>query len=163
MDPVVMLQSGAAGGTLLAPLVTIFSVMALITSIIGFTYGLVEAWTDVFGINQKSESFSRVRPALFALVYGPPLALSVADPNIFYTALDYGGAFGVTTLFLVLPALMVWKERYQDQDTPLVTKPMVGLGKLPLICIWLVAGALILEQAAEKSGVLQLLQNTVTV
>lgn len=157
-DPVALLQSGAAGG-LLAPLVTSFSVLALITSLIGFTYGLVDAWTDIFGINQKSEAFARYRPALYALVYLPPLALSMTDPNIFYTALEYGGAFGVSTLFLVLPPLMVWKERYENVESPLITKPMVGLGKLPLGAMWLAAGSLILEQAAEKSGVLAFLQS----
>jgi tyrosine-specific transport protein len=135
-------------------LVTTFSVLALITSLIGFTYGLVDAWTDIFGINQKSEAFGRLRPALYALVYLPPLALSMTDPGIFLTALEYGGAFGVSTLFLVLPPLMVWKERYENTHEPLITKPMVGFGKLPLGAMWLVAGTLILEQTAEKTGVL---------
>ena len=160
LDPVALLQNGVAGGSaLLAPLVTTFSVLALITSLIGFTYGLVDAWTDVFGINQKSEAFARFRPALYALVYLPPLALSMTDPNIFYTALEYGGAFGVSTLFLVLPPLMVWKERYENTEAPLITKPMVGFGKLPLGAMWIAAGSLILEQAAEKSGVLEMLQS----
>ena len=159
VDPVALLQSGAAG-SFLGPLVTTFSVLALITSLIGFTYGLVDAWTDVFGINQKSEAFKRYRPALYALIYLPPLALSMTDPNIFYTALEYGGAFGVSTLFLVLPPLMVFKERYQDTDSPLITKPMVGWGKLPLGALWLAAGSLIVQQAAEKSGLLDMLQSS---
>ena len=162
LDPVALLQSGAAGGsTLLAPLVTTFSVLALVTSLIGFTYGLVDAWTDVFGINQKSEAFKKYRPALFALTYLPPLGLSMTDPNIFFTALEYGGAFGVSTLFLVLPPLMVWKERYHAKDLPLITKPMVGWGKLPLSAMLTVAGALILEQAAEKSGVMEIVQSAI--
>jgi len=38
MDPVSLLQNGDAGGNaLLAPLVTSFSVLALITSLVGFT------------------------------------------------------------------------------------------------------------------------------
>jgi tyrosine-specific transport protein len=161
LDPVALLQSGAAGGSsLLAPLVTTFSVLALITSLIGFTYGLVDAWTDVLKINQKSEAFGRYRPALYALVYLPPLGLSLTDPNIFYNALEYGGAFGVSTLFLVLPPLMVWKERYENTEAPLITKPMVGLGKLPLGAMWVAASALIVEQAAEKSGLLEVLQSS---
>lgn len=162
LDPVALLQSGtssAGSSAALAPLVTAFSVLALITSLIGFTYGLVDAWTDIFGINQKSEAFGRLRPALYALVYLPPLALSMTDPGIFLTALEYGGAFGVSTLFLALPPLMVWKERYENVDEPLITKPMVGLGKLPLTAMGLVAGTLIVEQAAEKTGVLDALSS----
>lgn len=160
MDPVALLQSGAAGGDfLLAPLVTSFSVLALITSLIGFTFGLVDAWTDILGINQKSEAFSRYKPALYGLVYLPPLALSTTDPSVFYTALEYGGAFGVSTLFLVLPPLMVWKERYQETDSPLITKPMVAFGKIPLGAMWLAAGTLIFQQAVEKSGILEMAES----
>jgi tyrosine-specific transport protein len=160
LDPVALLQSGEGNTNgVLAPLVTAFSVLALMTSLIGFTYGLIDAWTDIFGINQKSETYQRVRPALYALVYLPPLALSMTDPGIFLTALEYGGAFGVSTLFLVLPPLMVWKERYEHIDEPLITQPMVGLGKVPLIAMWVVAGTLIVEQAAEKTGVLEALSS----
>ena len=121
--------------------------------------GLLNAWTDVFGINQKSEAFSKYKPALYGLVYLPPLALSMTDPSIFYTALEYGGAFGVSTLFLVLPPIMIWKQRYQETDSPLITKPMVALGKVPLGALWAAASTLILQQAAEKSGVLEMIQS----
>ena len=83
----------------------------------------------------------------------PPLALSLTDPTIFYKALEYGGAFGVSTLFLVLPPIMVWNQRYSQVDKPLITKPMVPLGKLPLGSMWKVAATLIVEQGAEKLGV----------
>ena len=46
VDPVAFLQAGEGGGALLAPLVTAFSTLALVTSLIGFTYGLIDAWTD---------------------------------------------------------------------------------------------------------------------
>ena len=46
VDPVALLQAGEAGGSVLAPLVTTFSVLALVTSLVGFTYGLIDAWTD---------------------------------------------------------------------------------------------------------------------
>ena len=60
----------------------------------------------------------------------------------------------MSTLFLVLPPLMVWKERYGDEASPLMTRPMVPFGKLSLMSMWKAAGALILEQGAEKLGVL---------
>ena len=55
----------------------------------------------------------------------------VAPPDIFYNALDYAGAFGVSTLFLLLPPFMVWQERYGDDKMPLATKPMGKEGWRP--------------------------------
>eukprot|EP00521_Asterionellopsis_glacialis_P007177 CAMPEP_0195289514 /NCGR_PEP_ID=MMETSP0707-20130614/5762_1 /TAXON_ID=33640 /ORGANISM="Asterionellopsis glacialis, Strain CCMP134" /LENGTH=387 /DNA_ID=CAMNT_0040349531 /DNA_START=105 /DNA_END=1268 /DNA_ORIENTATION=- len=159
-NPVALLQSGENGGPLLSSLVGIFSELALITSLTGFVYGLLDALTDVTGLPSKGPEFEKWKPALFAGVLVPPLALSLGNPDIFYNALDYGGAFGVSTLFLVLPPLMVWKERYGDEQKPIMTKPMVPLGKLSLGSMWKAAGTLIFEQGAEKLGVFDFIQDT---
>ena len=151
VDPLALLQSNADGN--LGPLVSTFSSLALVTSIIGFTYGLLDAWTDLLKIDRTGPEFQKQKVGLFALLYLPPLALALGDPGIFFKALDYGGAFGVSTLFLVLPPLMVWKQRYQT-DEPLITKPMVPFGKIPLGSMWKVAATLIIEQGAEKLGVI---------
>jgi tyrosine-specific transport protein len=158
LDPIALLQSGAAGGETLGPLVSAFSSLALITSVIGFTYGLLDAWTDIFSINQKSKEFDEKKAPLFALIFGLPLALSVSNPDIFYRALEYGGAFGVSTLFLVLPPIMVWKERYGDEQKLLVTQPMVPFGKLTLGSMWKAAATLVIEQGAEKLGIIDLVK-----
>lgn len=147
-DPISILQSGE----LLSSLVGDFSELALITSIIGFVYGLLDALTDVTGIPNEGPEFEKWRAALYGGVFLPPLALSMNDPEIFYRALDYGGAFGVSTLFLLLPPIMVWKSRYGDAQPPLSTKPMVPLGKIPLVAMMGAAGALISQQAFEKFG-----------
>lgn len=155
-DPISILQSGtnnAGTEELLSSLVGGFSELALITSIIGFVYGLLDALTDVTGIPSEGPDFEKWRPALYAGVFLPPLALSMSDPEIFYKALDYGGAFGVSTLFLLLPPIMVWKSRYGAAQSPLSTKPMVPLGKIPLVAMLGAAGALISQQAFEKFGV----------
>ena len=153
MDPIAVLQSGTTGSAALGPLVSAFSSVALLTSLIGFSYGLVDAWADVFGISSKSTEYEKYKAPLFGLVFLPPLAISVADPDIFFNALEYGGAFGVSTLFLVLPPLMVWKQRYGEDAKPLMTKPMVPFGKLTLGSMWKAAGTLIIEQGADKLGV----------
>jgi tyrosine-specific transport protein len=80
--------------------------------------------SDVLNISKGGKDFKRNKAALYGLVFVPPLALSVANPDIFYSALDYAGAFGVSTLFLVLPPFMVWQQRYGDDRFPLATKPM---------------------------------------
>jgi tyrosine-specific transport protein len=126
IDPVTLLQSASVGGSkaILSDLVSAFSTLALMTSLIGFVYGLLDGWTDVLRLPTEGPAFERWKAPLFGLVFLPPLALSMADPEIFYKALDYGGAFGVSTLFLVLPPIMVWKQRYGDDQQPLLTKPM---------------------------------------
>lgn len=148
VDPILLLQQ--EGGGFLSPLVTTFSSLALLTSIIGFTYGLLDAWTDVFQwrLDQLDES---KKMALFALIYVPPTLLALSNPDIFFQALDYGGAFGVSTLFLVLPPLLVWQERYQ-QNTPLATPPLVPGGKVPVVAMLGVAVTLILQQGVDKFG-----------
>jgi tyrosine-specific transport protein len=157
VDPVALLQSTGHAGPLLSGLVSSFSSLALITSLIGFTYGLVDALTDVADIPSEGPSYEKWKPALFAGVFLPPLALSVANPDIFYDALEYGGAFGVSTLFLVLPPIVAWKVRY-GEDTPLATKPMVPGGKIPLGSLWKAAATLIVEQGAKKLGVFDFIQ-----
>jgi tyrosine-specific transport protein len=127
IDPVALLQSSAStgdGNAILGSLVSTFSSAALVTSLIGFVYGLLDAWTDVFSLPSKGPSYEKWKAPLFGLVFLPPLALSMTDPEIFYKALDYGGAFGVSTLFLVLPPIMVWRQRYGDDQQLLMTKPM---------------------------------------
>eukprot|EP00543_Licmophora_paradoxa_P010812 CAMPEP_0202468676 /NCGR_PEP_ID=MMETSP1360-20130828/75951_1 /ASSEMBLY_ACC=CAM_ASM_000848 /TAXON_ID=515479 /ORGANISM="Licmophora paradoxa, Strain CCMP2313" /LENGTH=129 /DNA_ID=CAMNT_0049093719 /DNA_START=81 /DNA_END=467 /DNA_ORIENTATION=- len=102
VNPVALLQSSSdtgSGQMVLSTLVGTFSELALITSLIGFVYGLIDALTDVTGIPTEGPVFQKWKPALFAGVFLPPLALSVGNPDIFYSALDYGGAFGVSTLF----------------------------------------------------------------
>jgi len=161
VDPVALLQASASAGgsgAILGNLVTIFSSLAVVTSLIGFVYGLLDGLTDVFGLPTKGPTFDKWKAPLFGLVFLPPLALSVADPDIFFTALDYGGAFGVSTLFLVLPPIMVWKQRYGNDEQNLLTKPMVPFGKIPLGSMWKAAGTLILEQGADKIGVFDWLQ-----
>ena len=158
-DPLVVLQEKATGGgQLLSPLVSVFSFLALVTSVIGFTYGLVDAWTDVFDINSKSLDTEGYKAQLFALVYLPPLALAMANPNTFYQALEYGGAFGVSTLFLLLPASMVWKERYGEEKSPLIATPMVPFGKIALGFMCGAAGTLILQEVMRNMGTLYISQ-----
>lgn len=69
--------------------------------------------------------------------------------------MEYTGAFGASTLFLILPALMVWQNRYGEESRPLTVKPMFPLGKISLSSLYKAAGTLIVEQGLEKLGVFQ--------
>ena len=115
-------------------------------------------WT--LGLPSEGPKFEKWKPVLFAAVLLPLLALPASNPEIFNKALDYGGAFGVSTLFLVLPPIMVGKSRY-GQGSPLLTKPMVPLGKIPLVAMLVTAGALIIQQADEKFGISSFVQDQI--
>jgi tyrosine-specific transport protein len=159
VDPVTLLQRGGSDDVeTLSTLVGMFSELALVTSLIGFVYGLLDAITDVTGLPSEGPKFQKWKPWLFAGVFVPPLALSASNPEIFYNALDYGGAFGVSTLFLVLPPIMVWKSRYVLEESSLMTKPMVPLGKIPLVFMLVAAGALIIQQVEEKFEITRFVQ-----
>jgi tyrosine-specific transport protein len=158
VDPVALLRSAEGGNSVFGNLIGAFSTLALVTSLISFVYGLLDAWADVFSLPRDGPDFEKWKAPLFGLVFVPPLALSLANPDIFYKALDFGGAFGISTLFLVLPPFMVWAQRYGDEQQPLITKPMVPFGKISLGSMWKAAGTLILEQGAEKLGVFEFVQ-----
>ena len=160
LSPISLLQNEGIGGQALGNLVGAFSELAVITSLIGFIYGLIDGLTDLTNLPTKGPEFERWKPLLFAGTLVPPVLFSLGNPDMFYDALDYGGAFGVSTLFLVLPPLMVWKVRYSDKERDLSVPPMVPFGKIPLGSLWKAAGTLILEQGAEKLGIFEFIQKT---
>jgi tyrosine-specific transport protein len=124
LDPVALLQSIDPENAVLGGLVGTFSSVAVLTTLTGFVYGLLDALTDAFSLPREGQDFEKWKLPLFGLIFAPPLAFSLYDPDVFFKALDFGGAFGVSTLFLVLPPVMVWSERYSDESKPLMTKPM---------------------------------------
>uniref|UniRef100_A0A7S4WB93 Amino acid transporter transmembrane domain-containing protein n=1 Tax=Ditylum brightwellii TaxID=49249 RepID=A0A7S4WB93_9STRA len=160
-DPIALIENGQ-NGDVLGGLVSIFTELAIVTSLVGFVYGLVDAITDVAGIPSSGPVYEKWRPALYAGVFVPPLVFSMINPYVFMDALEYGGAFGVSTLFLVLPAIMIWKERYGDEQKPITVKPMVPGGKITLGSIWKAAGTLIVEQGAEKLGIIDFIHDAFT-
>lgn len=60
-------------------------------------------------------STAAIRVAAFALVLGPPLAASLANPGSFFGVLNAVGGYGMTALYGVLPPLMAWKLREQQE------------------------------------------------
>lgn len=75
----------------------------------------------------------------------PPLAVAVTDPDVFFTALDNAGTFGISLLCGVLPAAMAWRQRYTEASAggeggdeeegtlaTLATLPLVPGGKATL-------------------------------
>jgi tyrosine-specific transport protein len=129
-DPLYILQSGSAGEWL-GVLVSIFSEFAIVTSFIGFVYGLLDFFKDIFPATPQDSS---KRLPLYSLILVPPMSLSALNPNIFLAALDYAGTFSISVLGGILPALMSWKQR-QEQEEGLhsTVQPLVPGGKVTLI------------------------------
>ncbi|MDZ8096464.1 MAG: aromatic amino acid transport family protein [Nostoc sp. DedQUE05] len=138
-DPLQILRGGSAGQWL-GVLVSIFSEFAIVTSFIGFVYGLLDLFKDIF-LPAQWQLSSRL--PLYSLVLFPPMTLGTLNPSIFFTALDYTGTFSISVLGGIIPALMSWKQRENSDST---NQPLVPGGKVTLIAIVGVALAMIGRQ-----------------
>ncbi|MDZ8089105.1 MAG: aromatic amino acid transport family protein [Nostoc sp. DedQUE12b] len=138
-DPLQILRAGGAGQWL-GVLVSIFSEFAIVTSFIGFVYGLLDLFKDIF-LPAQWQLSSRL--PLYSLVLFPPMTLGTLNPSIFFTALDYTGTFSISVLGGIIPALMSWKQRENSDST---NQPLVPGGKVTLIAIVGVALAMMGRQ-----------------
>ncbi|MEH2290155.1 amino acid permease [Nostoc sp.] len=141
-DPLQILRGGSAGQWL-GVLVSIFSEFAIVTSFIGFVYGLLDLFKDIFLPTQWQ--FSSRLP-LYSLVLFPPMTLGTLNPSIFFTALDYTGTFSISVLGGIIPALMSWKQRQEQENSDSTNQPLVPGGKVTLIAIVGVALAIMGRQ-----------------
>ena len=140
-DPLQILRTGQSGEWF-AVLLSIFSEFAIVTSFIGITYGLADFFQDI-SIITKSE-ISRL--PLYSLVLLPPLSLGTFNPNLFFHALEYTGAFSVSILGGIMPALMSWKQSQTPEFTNGNYQTLVPGGKITLIFIMVGALFLICRQ-----------------
>jgi tyrosine-specific transport protein len=113
-----------------------------VTSFIGITYGLADFFQDI-SIITKSE-ISRL--PLYSLVLLPPLSLGTLNPTIFFHALEYTGAFSVSILAGVMPALMSWKQSQTPEFANGNYQTLVPGGKITLVLIMVGALFLICRQ-----------------
>jgi tyrosine-specific transport protein len=60
----------------------VFSEAAIITSFIGFVVGLIDFYGDLMPRMSNKRD-----PRLYAAILMPPLAIALADPNVFLEAL----------------------------------------------------------------------------
>jgi len=163
---VILAASDGAGGDPLQalgdnPLVPAFSELAIVTSFVGFVYGLFDFYVDAFDLKKSPEAAEKLdkvglqRAGIFSAILAPPAAIAAVNPDIFLKALDAAGAYGISVLFGILPATMAWKQRYDPgvQSTG-ATEALVPGGKFSLGAIVLFASGVIVQQTLEKSGLL---------
>jgi tyrosine-specific transport protein len=140
-DPLQVLRAGGAGEWL-GVLASIFSEFAIATSFIGFVYGLLDLLKDIFFIAQRKLSS---RLPLYSLAIFPPMTLGTLNPSIFFTALDYTGTFSISVLGGIIPVLMSWKQRQEQENSDGRNQPLVPGGKVTLIVMLGVALAMMVR------------------
>lgn len=148
-DPVQILRNANAGAWL-GILLSIFSEVAIITSFIGFVYGLLDFFQDISPARGKPSS----RLTLYSLVLFPPMTLGAINPDIFLTALDVAGSFSISVLGGIIPPLITWKQR-QEQDKLNCPHPrIVPGGRVVLVLMMVIASMFILRELLGTNNIL---------
>lgn len=150
VDPLRMLAADGLGDV-----VSVFSLLAVSTSYIGFVLGLSDFLAD--GLNLPSGDGGK-QPLSYTLTLAPPLAFALVKPDAFFGALDLAGTFGVLTLFGVMPAAMAYSERYMgnagigdDKSKTLARAAELVPGGAPgLVALGGVAAAIIAIEGSKK-------------
>lgn len=125
--------------------VNLFAALALATSFLGVALGLFDYLADLF--KRSNRATGRAQSSLLTFV--PPLVCALYFPN-FVQALAYA-AIALSILALLLPALLVWKVR-QEQNGADKYKVKGGKGAL---CIVFVCGLIVIGiQIAITFGLL---------
>ncbi|BAY05654.1 tyrosine transporter [Anabaena cylindrica FACHB-243] len=140
-DPLQILRTGNAG-ELIGLLITVFSEFAIITSFIGFVYGLIDFFQDISRIRKTELS----RLPLYSIVLFPPMSLGTVNPTIFFAALDYTGIFSISVLGGIIPAIMSWQQREQHKLANGIYQSLIPGGKITLTVMIAIALALIIKQ-----------------
>ncbi|KOP27310.1 tyrosine transporter [Hapalosiphon sp. MRB220] len=141
-DPLQVLRNGGAGEWL-GVLVSIFSEFAIATSFIGFVYGLRNFFMNM---SNTSIRYTSERLSIYGLILFPPMSLGALNPNIFFNALDYAGTFSISLLGGIIPAVMAWKQREQQNNPSKMNLIFVPGGKSTLVIMVAVAFAVIMRQ-----------------
>ena len=160
-DPVAALEryTAASGGGVVAAASSTFAFFAVATSFVGFVLGLSDFFTDVLepapgaklaksedaggGESGKAPNRRGALPILLTAL--PPFVVATTGGrDVFFSALDVAGTFGVMVLFGVLPPVMAWRARYQP-GVLLATRPLLPGGRASLALMGGAAAAVILR------------------
>lgn len=137
------------GNSAIAMVARLFSFFAIVTSFLGVSLSLFDFLAD--GLSIKKTRGGRV--LLYCLTFFPPLAITLTDPHVFLSALEYAGAFGVVILLGLLPALMVWAGRYRKGLADAADYRAPG-GKPALLIVMALSLAVVVIEVANKLSLL---------
>lgn len=140
-DLATQLLKGAVGHPSVVVLAHYFAFFSIVTSFLGVGLSFIDFLAD--GCHIKKTPLGKLGLCLAVIL--PPYIFAMFNPKIFLVALNYAGAFGVVTLFGILPAAMVWSGRY---FLDLEEKSLLPGGKFSLLLVILFAIAVMLLQIA---------------
>lgn len=107
-----------------------FAFFAIITSFLAQALALLDFLRDALRLkNSKSNRFW-----LSATVLIPPYVFAMAYPGMFIQALGLVGGFAAIILFVIMPVLMVWDQRYIRNDYQFKIVPG-GRGTLVVVAL----------------------------
>eukprot|EP00854_Cymbomonas_tetramitiformis_P005681 gene5681-6866_t len=119
LDPLKVLRETEP---IIGPLIAGFSLLAVTTSFIGFVLGLTDFVSDYLKMPTVKRApgmclRGRFAPCEdmqvpYAVALIPPLGMAIFFQDLFFSALEFAGVFGVLVLFGVMPGAMAWSERY---------------------------------------------------
>lgn len=101
--------SVASGNPSFAIIGRFFAFFAIVTSILGVAFSMVDFLGDGF---QVTERRGLKRLWLTLLTFVPPFILATLRPDIFTTALGIAGGFGEAFLNGLLPTHLIWVGKY---------------------------------------------------
>ncbi len=136
----------AVGSAWVVTLAEYFGFFAIVTSLLSVALSFVDFLAD--GLNIPRDHRGRALLCLLTLV--PPYLVGVIHPAVFLGALNYAGAFGAVILFGIIPALMVWKGRYNLGWT---SERLVPGGKVTLAIVIAFATGVVVMQLLRELGV----------
>lgn len=151
IDPIATLQ---AASPLTATLVRGFELFAVMTSFLGFGWGLAGYIAD--GLKTTEDD-----PLPWALALAPPLIFALTNPDVFLAALDSAGAFGVLVVFGMMPPVMAYRHRRARTECSIendpaeclpVLQPALPGGDVALLVVFTLATAFV---ADETNGLIQ--------
>lgn len=105
VDPVSILLQNC--GTAIQNRLTILAISAIGTTTLGSFLALQSAYNDVVASKGTNKGFWVQNPIVSNLaLVGPPLAISLVFPSLFFKAIDFASAYPVLLLYGVLPPLI---------------------------------------------------------
>lgn len=104
---------------------SIFSIFAILTSLLGVSLSLWDFFIDGF----SAYKWSNNKIILIILTFAPPIWLMISFPQAFINLLGYAGIF-VSILLGIFPIMMCWKGRKLNNWAP---EYRVSVRKFPMV------------------------------
>lgn len=145
----------AVGSAWVTTAVHYLAFFSIVTTLLAVGLSFVDFLAD--GLHVKKDRKGKFLLCLLTLA--PPFIFAAVYPKLFFAALNYAGGFGAVLLFGILPAAMVWSERYRHPN-PRATRIVPG-GKAVLVLVMIFACVIIGLQLGELFKDLGILKGAV--